>query len=88
MINDEQDILDGLSEQISLALRQLDQEQEAPGFNPDRSDSTIRDLKKKVVRLREIRTDLEHVFFGGILDYFPSSVPTPAKPVEDDGIPF
>lgn len=62
-----QDIIDGISNQISIRLVVLDGEQAQPSMDVDSSDQRILELKEQIINLRRIRQELEHVFFGGSL---------------------
>lgn len=62
-----QDIIDGLSNQISIRLVVLEGEQVMPSMDADSSDQKTKDLKDQIIQLRAIRQSLEHVFFGGRL---------------------
>lgn len=53
------DIQGSLSDQIAADLRALASESHHPGFDADKSDDKIGSLKKRIEKLRSLRTQVE-----------------------------
>jgi hypothetical protein len=60
----QQDLIDSISHQISIALNAQAGEEHFPGEDPDRMDETIDYNRKQAAKLRVVRHDLENLFSG------------------------
>lgn len=60
-------LMEALSEQIVTDLEWLGGEQSHPGMDADKSDDEIKERKLRVMRLRQMRDELEVLLTGAML---------------------
>jgi hypothetical protein len=65
MVQEQQQVIDGLSRIIAKTLRSHHSERHHPGHNADAMDDKIKLTGEQAIKLRQIRNQLEDIFTEG-----------------------